>query len=272
MNHNSKTTLQFNKSAHNKLSNQYENLHPEIFNEVEQERLESILRTAMSHITNRSKPLLALDYGCGSGNLTRHLLKLGFTVTAADLSEQFLEQIQKKFSDQSVTTLLVNGTDLSGIKDNSLHLAGCYSVLHHVPDYLKLVEEMVRVTRPGGIIYIDHEACEANWNPSPKLAEYIRLTAKPPRRSLRRYLRIEAYLTRIRRLFHSRYNPEGDIHVFADDHIEWTKIEEVLRRKHCEIILKEDYLNYSSHCPLEQFHEFQKVCVSDRVVIARKSA
>ena len=97
----------------------------------------------------------ALDIGCGAGNVTQYLVHQGTKVTAADTSENFLKIIDKTFS--GVETILLNGNNLEEIPDSSFDIVTTYSVLHHVPDYLKLVEEMCRVLKKGGVLYIDHE-------------------------------------------------------------------------------------------------------------------
>ncbi len=55
----------------------YERTHREIFNPVEQPRLRDALRRAIEAVQTGSKPLKALDYGCGSGNLTQALGRSG---------------------------------------------------------------------------------------------------------------------------------------------------------------------------------------------------
>jgi SAM-dependent methyltransferase len=146
-------------------------------------------------------------------------------------------------------------------------------VLHHIPDYLHMVEEMIRVLKPGGVMYIDHEACESYWRPDSVLKEYLALSSTPgPNRSLSRFLKPSNYLTRLRLALNPRYCPEGDIHIWPDDHVEWEKIEELLAKNKCRIVVKENYLNYSGHCSVEQYNRFKDKCVSDSVVVGQKGA
>ena len=56
-------------------------------------------------------------------------------------------------------------------------MAVTYSVLHHVPDYLRAVNELVRVLKPGGLLYIDHEFTDNHWRPDGVLGEYQALTS-----------------------------------------------------------------------------------------------
>ncbi len=142
-----------NIRAHDRIARRYERIHGEIFNAVEQQRLRKHLEDAIASIETDSSPKLALDFGCGSGNLTAHLVDLNFRVTAADVSPRFLEMVRARYRDAALPVSLVqlNGHDLGSIEDRNFDLVATYSVLHHVPDYLAIVDEIARVIKPGGI-------------------------------------------------------------------------------------------------------------------------
>jgi ubiquinone/menaquinone biosynthesis C-methylase UbiE len=251
----------------------YEKSHREIFNPIEQRRLYSTLREAASAVQTGSKPPAALDYGCGSGNLTRHLSELGFHVVAADVSDDFLRAIERTFAGTgTVETLKLNGADLAGVPDARFDLVATYSVLHHVPDYLRIVKEMCRVIKPGGVLYIDHEVTETYYLRPAVYAEFLN-RARPRvdwRRLLSLVLDVRGYRHILRRLANPRYKKEGDIHVWPDDHIEWDRIEQVLLSHGFEIVLKQDYLLYKAIYDLQVYEEYKERCADERVVIARK--
>ncbi len=251
----------------------YERVHGDIFNPVEQQRLHGTLREAVAAVRTGSVPITALDFGCGSGNLTRHLIDLGVHTVSADLSEDFLKAIEREFSatDKS-ETLKINGTDLSNVPDERFDLVATYSVLHHVPDYLFIVREMCRVTRPGGVIYIDHEATETYFQRPPAYVEFLK-KARPRvnwRRVARLLLDARGYVHILRRLANPRYKREGDIHVWPDDHIEWDKIDEILASNGFEVVLRHDYLLYKAIYDLRVYDEYKDRCADERVLIARK--
>jgi len=251
----------------------YEKSHREIFNPIEQQRLRSALQKAMNTVQTGSKPLAALDYGCGSGNLTRHLTELGFHVVATDVSDDFLAAMERKFSGTGmVERLKINGADLSSVPDARFDLVATYSVLHHVPDYLRIVREMCRVTRGGGVLYIDHEVTQAYYEKPAAYAEFLK-KARPRvdwRRILSLMLDVKGYRHLLRRLANPRYKREGDIHVWPDDRIEWDKIEQVLLSHGFEIVLRHDYLLYKAIYDLVIYDEYKERCADERMVIARK--
>ena len=265
--------IQFNEKADDAVGRKYERSHGEIFNPVEQKRLRNALGAAIKAVRTSSKPVTALDYGCGSGNLTRHLIELGINTVSADISEGFLSLIEHKFSQTVLSKVLkVNGSDLSNVASGRFDLVATYSVLHHVPDYLHIVKEMCRVLKPGGVIYIDHEVNESYYERPEEYVEFLR-NAGPIinlKRCLRLLLDVKGYKHILRRIVNRRYKREGDIHVWPDDHIEWNKIEQLLISEGFEIILKQDYLLYKSCYNLDVYNEYKNKCADEMVLIARK--
>jgi ubiquinone/menaquinone biosynthesis C-methylase UbiE len=251
----------------------YQKVHGDIFNPIEQQRLHGTLRKAVDTVRTGLEPITALDFGCGSGNLTRHLIDLGARTISADLSADFLKTIEHEFSATGRSeTLTINGIDLSNVPDAHFDLVAAYSVLHHVPDYLLIVREMCRVTRPGGVIYIDHEATETYFQRPPAYMEFLK-KARPRvnwRRVANLALDVRGYVHILRRLVNPRYKREGDIHVWPDDHVEWDKIEETLISNGFEIVLRHDYLLYKALYDLRVYEEYKDRCADERVLIARK--
>jgi SAM-dependent methyltransferase len=253
----------------------YDAAHPEIFNPVEQARL----RGALERATDTAPGTRALDFGCGSGNLTRHLLELGMEVTAADVSPEFLHAVERRFGG-AVRTLRLNGRDLAGVADGAFDLVAAYSVLHHIPDYLGAVRELSRVARPGGVVYIDHEANDGFWAPD-GCAHHLREEWRrrrlerrgfwnPERRRWQRYLLPSKYLLAVRLLFDPGYlfGREGDIHVWAEDRIEWHRVIETLQQGGCTVAWREDYLNYDPAYPDDLYEEYRDRGCTDMTALA----
>ncbi len=261
-----------NARAHDRIAGRYESEHLEIFNAVEQARLGAKLAEAAEHIRAGAEERAALDLGCGSGNLTSHLLRLGFRVTAADISDRFLELVRGKFGgNPRLTTARINGRDLALFPDNSFDLSAAYSVLHHAPDYRGIVREMGRVTKPGGVIYIDHESSPAYWGPRPEYDAFI-AEASPPRAAppASRFLKLSTYLGKLRLLIDPRYIAEGDIHVWPDDHIEWDVVSGILAAAGFEPLFSEDYLLFRQGYPPAVYDRYKFKCSDIRVFAARK--
>lgn len=283
MNLESKLTSQIlhNKSAHDLIASSYDQTHVEIYNPTEQARIEQILKLAISQMsTSSNSPFSALDFGAGTGNLTGHLLKLGMRVVAADVSPKSLSILKEKYpGTNKLETEVLNGIDLLNIKNDSFDMVATYSVLHHVPDYLAIIKEFVRVVKPGGIIYIDHENAPGVWlddsdeyNAYKKELEatYSQSFVAQLFRKLKLLFSYKAWRRLVKRKLYG-LNDEGDIHVFKDDHIEWSKVEELLLEK-CVLIKREDYLVCREMNSTGSLYEkYNAKCVDMRVVICRKS-
>jgi ubiquinone/menaquinone biosynthesis C-methylase UbiE len=225
------------------------------------------LKSARDAVKSGSEPLKALDFGCGSGNLTRHLLALGLDVTSADVSRGFLDLVQHRYPE--ARTLMMNGRDLSNVEDSSFDLVATYSVLHHVPDYLGAVREMARVCKPGGVVVIDHEQNEEFWSPS---AQYREFRSQALRTDWRKYLAPMNYVHRIWRVFDPRHANEGDIHVWPDDHIEWPLIKQEMDRGGFEIVREENYLLFNRLYRREVYDRYVGRCTDTKMMIFRKCA
>ncbi|UCD93116.1 MAG: class I SAM-dependent methyltransferase [Methanobacteriota archaeon] len=86
---------------------------------------------------------MILDLGCGTGRFARPLQKRGLNVVGIDISEKML--------DVGVSKGLYNASfgDACCVpfKDGAFHSTISVHLLHLVPDWLEILEEIVRVTR-----------------------------------------------------------------------------------------------------------------------------
>lgn len=256
-----------NIKLHDKTASNYASAHGEIFNDIEQERLSLALKKSLNAVKTGSKNLTALDYGCGSGNITKKLLNLNVDVVAADVSDQFLKLVRQKLSSERLSTLYLNGKDLAEVKADSFDFIAVYSVLHHIPDYIRAIVELARVCKPGGIIYIDHEPNDESYSGRPIYKEF---KSKALRIDWQKYFVLANYVGRARGLFNPRYSSEGDIHVWPDDRIEFQCIEKNLKKLGFEVVLSEDYLHSDNLYRPEIYKKFKELCSDTRLMVFRK--
>lgn len=261
--------IKLNIKLHDLLINKYDYMHKEIFNEIEQDRLLNSLKFCKKKISDGHN-LLALDFGSGTGNLTNHLIELGFEVTCSDISLKLLDFVKKKFKSKSINSILLNGKDLSNITSDNYHFVGAYSVLHHVPNYLLAVEEMIRVCKKGGIIFIDHERSPNFYKNTSNIKKLYKTISKL---NLRKFLILNNYISKIKRLINPKYTNEGDIHIWHDDYVDWDKLINIFNKKNCEVILMKDYLTYSDNYKKDKFIKYNenKEFFDTRMIIVKKN-
>jgi 2-polyprenyl-3-methyl-5-hydroxy-6-metoxy-1,4-benzoquinol methylase len=256
-----------NASIHDRLAQKYDAGHGEIFNDVEQARIRAMLERAVVAVRTDRKLIRALDFGCGSGNLIRHLVALGLEVTAADVSSGCLHIVRSRFSE--VGTLPMNGRDLSNVADGAFDLIATYSVLHHVPDYLMAVREMARVCSTGGVIVLDHERNDEYWAGTDTYRSFRSAALKV---DWRKYLKPSNYYHRVLRLFDPRHSNEGDIHVWPDDHIEWDRIKQLMGEAGFEVLFEDNYLVNDSLYRREVYDRYAGRCSDTKAMAFRKCA
>jgi len=262
-------------SRYAKRSSSYDDLHGEIFNSREQQRTKDILAKASEAICSDAHQ--ALDFGAGSGNLTRHMIELGFEVTAADVSPDFLRIIEDRFDARVIE--LVDGS-LDHVPDASFGLIGVYSVMHHIPDYLAAAAGLVTKLKPGGVLLIDHERNNNHWFPPPELTAFRCENAKartgefwdPEHKRWQHLLRAAVvpsrHLARLRKW--RRVSDEGDIHVYPDDHIDWERLVATLQSAGAELIERVDYLLFSASWDEAIWERYRHRCNDVTGVIVRR--
>lgn len=224
-----RSLIQENVERHDRAAEAYENRHPEINNPTEQRRLRQTLKRAVRHVATDSRR--ALDFGAGTGNLTAKLLGLGFEVCAADVSAGMLDvlarQLRRAVEESRLRTQVLTGEFPLPFRDGEFAFVGTYSVLHHVPDYLAAVRELTRVLAPGGVLFVDHESSADHWR-SPVGVRVHRALCMPGYVMKRVIARTAALLGHTEPQLpppqEREIHEEGDIHIYADDCIDWTLI------------------------------------------------
>lgn len=236
-----------NIRLHDEVAGRYDDLHREIFNATEQRRLMRSLRQAWSCVRTRHRR--ALDFGAGTGNLTEKLLELGAEVHAVDVSVEMLQQIERNHPSAvqvgRLQTQTLNGSFPLPFPDRSFAFVAAYSVLHHVPDYLRAVDELARLVAVGGVLYIDHELNDEHWRSGAWVRMHRALTL--PRYALgRAWARLGCLWGRRDPVLpppgERPLAEEGDIHIHGDDHIEWSHVQRVAEARGIGEISTEDYL------------------------------
>ncbi len=121
----------------------------------QQKALEALLDLA------QIQPRNVADLACGGGALSHHL-KVMFPearFTLCDMDPFALELARELNGDKDFTYLQADLYNLAGLADNSFDLVCCWQTLLCINDPGLALQEMIRITRPGGRIY-----CSALFN------------------------------------------------------------------------------------------------------------
>ena len=98
----------------------------------------------------------ALEVGCGGGFLTEEIARMGFATTGVDPSERSLRVAAEHARDSGLDIRYLTGTGESlPFEDRTFGVVFCCDVLEHVRDLPKVISEISRVLKPGGVFYYD---------------------------------------------------------------------------------------------------------------------
>ena len=115
-----------------------------------------------------------LEIGCGVGRGIQLIQKqlLLNEVTGVDLDPKMIELANQKNYGGKVDLLVADVTSLP-LSDNSFEAVFDFGIIHHVPDWKKAIEQIVRVTRPGGLLVLEDLSIETFGSPIGKIARKI---------------------------------------------------------------------------------------------------
>lgn len=153
-----------------------------------------------------------LDFGCGSGFLSELIYKNNLFEYAIgiDISKAQIELFNQKFKCSNFKGFIGDITILP-FRNAVFDMAGCYSVLHHIYDYQSVIEEITRVLKPNGILYVDFEPTK----------EFRKLMAIPLRIRRKLFDKAPSGDEQLEYLAEYHHNVENGIH--KDKLINWLK-------------------------------------------------
>jgi SAM-dependent methyltransferase len=140
------------------------------------------------------------------------------------------------------------------------------------------VRDMARVLRPGGVLLIEHEKAPAYWAMGDELRAFFREAVVWPAKRWTRFVHPASYWRRIRpllawrRWFDRRWMPEGDIHIWPEDHLEWDRIEAALGDAGCEVVVRDDHLAYEPRFERTTWERYRTRVADTRSFVARRVA
>ena len=119
-------------------------------------------KLAQEHLL-RMSPLRVLDFGCGTGLVSRTigpLLRAGDALTCCDLSKGILEVCRKNLESLPIrcqTNFLHASGGCIPVANSSLDAIVLNAVLHHLFDLAAFASDCARALRPGGLLIVAHE-------------------------------------------------------------------------------------------------------------------
>ncbi|MBI3615204.1 MAG: class I SAM-dependent methyltransferase [Candidatus Omnitrophica bacterium] len=122
-------------------------------------QIQKILQTGWPVQTDLPGPLKILDAGCQAGRLAIPLAQAGHQVTGVDTSGVGLNRAKRHAKESGIALRLIRanlGEWLPGQPAESFDAVICTEVLYLRQNQRELLEELLRVLRPGGLCFISH--------------------------------------------------------------------------------------------------------------------
>lgn len=112
------------------------------------EKIIAILRDHLGDLAGRT----ALDLGCSAGNTTIWFAGAFSRVVGVDIDRPALMRARRENAAPNVLYSLMNGERLA-LRDAAFDVVICAHVYEHVPDAQKLLAEIRRLLKPGGVCF-----------------------------------------------------------------------------------------------------------------------
>ena len=207
-----------------------------------------------------------LEVGAGTGIYSLGLAKRGYQVDAIELVNDNLNILKSKITpDMNINAIQGNALDLSMYEDNTFDMTLVLGPLYHLfkdEERDKVIEEAIRVTKSGGIIYyafILSDLTMINWgfekgNLVPNMGIMITDDYKVINRE--EYIFYLTYMSEIKKLMQEHDKQEVLTYVATDGvgRVMSDKINEMSDEEykhyinyHLSICEREDLIGYSGH-------------------------
>jgi len=110
----------------------------------------------------KTKDAAILDLGCGIGFWCEYLASLGYQhIIGADLSSRSLELARSRLSASPQVQFQQENAEQLTFADGQFDHVNCQGVIHHTPSTQRALDEIARVTKPGGTVSVS--VYYSNW-------------------------------------------------------------------------------------------------------------
>lgn len=122
-------------------------------------RIVKMAATFAAHIKQRvplTSQTKALDFGCGTGQVSIHLCSTVDSVAMVDTSEGMLDVLRLKLANNAIDNMHIHCGDLfqGTLTENSFDLAYTLMALHHVKQIAPVFDRFYRLLKSGGYLCI----------------------------------------------------------------------------------------------------------------------
>lgn len=173
--------------------NNFSDMHQEVYFDTENRarKAQKMLCILRDHLGADLRAMHALDIGCSTGVMSRYLGEHFGRVTGIDIDEKAIAFAMENFGSRTLD-FRVGDAMATGLEADSLDVVICAHVYEHVPDASRMIDEIHRILKPGGVCYFaaenrlvfregDYRLPFLSWLPKPLAHRYLRLAGRGDR-------------------------------------------------------------------------------------------
>lgn len=111
-----------------------------------------------------------LDVGGGNGFVAKAMLDAGWQVILVEPGQAGVINAKKR----GVENIICGTIESSGFKKNSVPAIGVFDVVEHIKEDLQFMKRLVKVLKPGGLLYLTVPAHSLLWSSEDQYAGHFR--------------------------------------------------------------------------------------------------
>ena len=163
--------------------------HDAVYNrDLRERKAQTMLAVFDDYFDRNLDKLSVLDIGSSTGFIANALSKRFGCVIGVDIDQPAVEYAEKRFRDRDVRFFVSDSMNLA-FKSSKFDAVICAQVYEHVPDAIRMLNEIFRILKPGGVCYFAAgnrlRLIEPHYNlpflsiiPKKLAHKYMRLTGK----------------------------------------------------------------------------------------------
>lgn len=136
----------------------FSDMHQDVYFDSENRgrKAQKMLHILRDHLGGDLSGLHALDIGCSTGVMSQYLGGHFGRVTGIDIDHKAIAHAQQTYGSSALVFRVGDAMD-TGLEPESVDVAICAHVYEHVPSAQRMMDEILRVLRPGGVCYFAAE-------------------------------------------------------------------------------------------------------------------
>lgn len=124
--------------------------------EISRNYSDETLRTKLTELNILKKTMILVDLGAGDGFISRFTAPFVKKVIAVDISGEMLRELRRKAKASGIRNIetLENDAQDVPLADSSVDMVCANMYLHHIEQPELALQEMHRIVKPGGIVFL----------------------------------------------------------------------------------------------------------------------